>query len=221
MWVRSLALLSGLRNRCCHKLWRRSKIRLGSVAVAVVPATAPIQPLAQKFPHAAYWSFWFWIHSHLVKLLIVFLCELCKTFSDECCFFSPNCSLFVNTEEEYIPDAESVRLQRERHHQPQTCTLSQCFQLYTKEERVKIRRWGKKGGAGARWPWRNTLCPRKLSEIWCLCRFCTCDGRLSVILFRAWTKKVVYISGKTSVNRNALEMNLGIVLFLFFKLLFF
>ncbi|ELK12110.1 Ubiquitin carboxyl-terminal hydrolase 31, partial [Pteropus alecto] len=45
-------------------------------------------------------------------------------------------SLFVNTEDEYIPDAESVRLQRERHHQPQTCTLSQCFQLYTKEERL-------------------------------------------------------------------------------------
>uniref|UniRef100_A0A8I3MRP5 ubiquitinyl hydrolase 1 n=1 Tax=Canis lupus familiaris TaxID=9615 RepID=A0A8I3MRP5_CANLF len=44
--------------------------------------------------------------------------------------------LFVNTEDEYIPDAESVRLQRERHHQPQTCTLSQCFQLYTKEERL-------------------------------------------------------------------------------------
>ncbi|XP_036926567.1 ubiquitin carboxyl-terminal hydrolase 31 [Sturnira hondurensis] len=44
--------------------------------------------------------------------------------------------LFVNTEDEYIPDAESVRLQRERHHQPQTCTLSQCFQLYTKEEQL-------------------------------------------------------------------------------------
>ncbi|XP_045051311.2 ubiquitin carboxyl-terminal hydrolase 31 isoform X2 [Desmodus rotundus] len=44
--------------------------------------------------------------------------------------------LFVNTEDEYIPDAESVRLQREHHHQPQTCTLSQCFQLYTKEERL-------------------------------------------------------------------------------------
>ncbi|XP_066239497.1 ubiquitin carboxyl-terminal hydrolase 31 isoform X1 [Saccopteryx leptura] len=44
--------------------------------------------------------------------------------------------LFVNTEDEYVPDAESVRLQRERHHQPQTCTLSQCFQLYTKEERL-------------------------------------------------------------------------------------
>ncbi|XP_064151763.1 ubiquitin carboxyl-terminal hydrolase 31 isoform X2 [Loxodonta africana] len=45
-------------------------------------------------------------------------------------------SLFVNAEDEYIPDAESVRLQKERHHQPQTCTLSQCFQLYTKEERL-------------------------------------------------------------------------------------
>lgn len=54
---------------------------------------------------------------------------------DKC--FAPNGSLFVNTEDEYIPDAESVRLQRERHHQPQTCTLSQCFQLYTKEERVR------------------------------------------------------------------------------------
>nr|XP_060642413.1 ubiquitin carboxyl-terminal hydrolase 31 [Anolis sagrei ordinatus] len=44
--------------------------------------------------------------------------------------------LFVSTEEEYIPDAESVRQQRELHHQPQTCTLSQCFQLYTKEEQL-------------------------------------------------------------------------------------
>ncbi|XP_062444470.1 ubiquitin carboxyl-terminal hydrolase 31 [Rhea pennata] len=44
--------------------------------------------------------------------------------------------LFVNTEDEYIPDSESVRQQRELHHQPQTCTLSQCFQLYTKEEQL-------------------------------------------------------------------------------------
>lgn len=49
------------------------------------------------------------------------------------------CSLFVNTEDEYIPDSESVRQQRELHHQPQTCTLSQCFQLYTKEEQVGAR----------------------------------------------------------------------------------
>lgn len=42
----------------------------------------------------------------------------------------------MNTEEEYIPDSESVRQQRELHHQPQICTLSQCFQLYTKEEQV-------------------------------------------------------------------------------------
>ena len=33
--VRSLALLSGLRIRCCHKLWCRLQMRLGSgVAVA-------------------------------------------------------------------------------------------------------------------------------------------------------------------------------------------
>ncbi|XP_078520912.1 ubiquitin carboxyl-terminal hydrolase 31 [Lissotriton helveticus] len=44
--------------------------------------------------------------------------------------------LFGNTEDEYVPDSESVRLQRELHHQPQTCTLSQCFQLYTKEEQL-------------------------------------------------------------------------------------
>ncbi|XP_054247092.1 ubiquitin carboxyl-terminal hydrolase 31 isoform X2 [Indicator indicator] len=48
--------------------------------------------------------------------------------------------LFVNTEEEYIPDSESVRQQRELHHQPQTCTLTQCFQLYTKEEQEGDRR---------------------------------------------------------------------------------
>jgi len=46
------------------------------------------------------------------------------------------CSLFGHTEEEYIPDAESVYLHREQHHQPQACTLAQCFQLYTKEEQV-------------------------------------------------------------------------------------
>uniref|UniRef100_A0A8C5R6C2 ubiquitinyl hydrolase 1 n=1 Tax=Leptobrachium leishanense TaxID=445787 RepID=A0A8C5R6C2_9ANUR len=44
--------------------------------------------------------------------------------------------LFGSTEEEYVPDSESVRLQREVHHQPQTCSLSQCFQLYTKEEQL-------------------------------------------------------------------------------------
>ncbi|XP_064178473.1 ubiquitin carboxyl-terminal hydrolase 31-like isoform X2 [Anguilla rostrata] len=44
--------------------------------------------------------------------------------------------LFGHTEDEYIPDAESVRLQKELHHQPQSCTLAQCFQLYTKEEQL-------------------------------------------------------------------------------------
>ena len=34
--VESLALLSGLRNRCCHELWYRLQMWLGSgVAVAV------------------------------------------------------------------------------------------------------------------------------------------------------------------------------------------
>ncbi|XP_030645669.1 ubiquitin carboxyl-terminal hydrolase 31 [Chanos chanos] len=44
--------------------------------------------------------------------------------------------LFGHIEEEYIPDAESVYLHREQHHQPQACTLAQCFQLYTKEEQL-------------------------------------------------------------------------------------
>ncbi|XP_053328275.1 ubiquitin carboxyl-terminal hydrolase 31 [Spea bombifrons] len=44
--------------------------------------------------------------------------------------------LFGNTEDEYVPDSESVRLQREVHQQPQCCSLSQCFQLYTKEEQL-------------------------------------------------------------------------------------
>ena len=35
VWVRSPALLSGLRIQCCHKLWRRSEMQLGlSVAMA-------------------------------------------------------------------------------------------------------------------------------------------------------------------------------------------
>ncbi|XP_032622127.1 ubiquitin carboxyl-terminal hydrolase 31 isoform X2 [Chelonoidis abingdonii] len=48
--------------------------------------------------------------------------------------------LFVNMEDEYVPDSESVRQQRELHNQPQSCTLSQCFQLYTKEEQEGDRR---------------------------------------------------------------------------------
>ncbi|XP_010791243.1 ubiquitin carboxyl-terminal hydrolase 31-like [Notothenia coriiceps] len=44
--------------------------------------------------------------------------------------------LFKRTEDEYIPDAESVRQSKEQHLQPQTCSLAQCFQLYTKEEQL-------------------------------------------------------------------------------------
>ena len=39
MQVQSLALITGVRNRHCHKLWGRLQTRLGSgVAVAVVSA---------------------------------------------------------------------------------------------------------------------------------------------------------------------------------------
>ncbi|XP_071763429.1 ubiquitin carboxyl-terminal hydrolase 31-like [Centroberyx gerrardi] len=44
--------------------------------------------------------------------------------------------LFKRTEDEYIPDAESVRQMKEQHLQPQNCSLAQCFQLYTKEEQL-------------------------------------------------------------------------------------
>ncbi|KAJ7984549.1 hypothetical protein DPEC_G00355950 [Dallia pectoralis] len=44
--------------------------------------------------------------------------------------------LFKRTEDEYIPDAESVRQQKDGHLQPQNCSLAQCFQLYTKEEQL-------------------------------------------------------------------------------------
>lgn len=51
-------------------------------------------------------------------------------------FYTSPHSLFKRTEDEYIPDAESVRQVKEQHQQPQTCSLAQCFQLYTKEEQV-------------------------------------------------------------------------------------
>ncbi|NXE30423.1 UBP43 hydrolase, partial [Ardeotis kori] len=44
--------------------------------------------------------------------------------------------LFGNIQEEVVQDAESVRLQQQAHRQQQSCTLDECFQLYTKEEQV-------------------------------------------------------------------------------------
>ncbi|NXX55884.1 UBP43 hydrolase, partial [Scopus umbretta] len=46
--------------------------------------------------------------------------------------------LFGNIQEEVVQDAESVRLQQQVHRQQHSCTLDECFQLYTKEEQV----WG-------------------------------------------------------------------------------
>ncbi len=45
-------------------------------------------------------------------------------------------SLFGNIQEEVIEDAESVRIQQQNHVQQHSCTLDECFQLYTKEEQV-------------------------------------------------------------------------------------
>ncbi|KAF1507262.1 Ubiquitin carboxyl-terminal hydrolase 43, partial [Eudyptula minor] len=44
--------------------------------------------------------------------------------------------LFGNIQEEVVQDAESVRLQQQAHRQQHSCTLDECFQLYTKEEQV-------------------------------------------------------------------------------------
>ncbi|XP_073809189.1 ubiquitin carboxyl-terminal hydrolase 43a isoform X1 [Danio rerio] len=44
--------------------------------------------------------------------------------------------LFGNIQEEVIEDAESVRIQQQNHVQQHSCTLDDCFQLYTKEEQL-------------------------------------------------------------------------------------
>ncbi|KAM9258133.1 ubiquitin carboxyl-terminal hydrolase 43 [Cariama cristata] len=44
--------------------------------------------------------------------------------------------LFGNIQEEMVQDAESVRLQQQAHRQQHSCTLDECFQLYTKEEQL-------------------------------------------------------------------------------------
>ncbi|KAG5853816.1 hypothetical protein ANANG_G00030530 [Anguilla anguilla] len=55
--------------------------------------------------------------------------------------------LFGNIQEEVVKDAESVRIQQQQHLQQHSCTLDECFQLYTKEEQqlqqgmVKMSLW--------------------------------------------------------------------------------
>ncbi|XP_055078295.1 ubiquitin carboxyl-terminal hydrolase 43a [Periophthalmus magnuspinnatus] len=44
--------------------------------------------------------------------------------------------LFGSIQEEVVKDAESVRAQQQQHLQQHTCTLDECFQLYTKEEQL-------------------------------------------------------------------------------------
>lgn len=58
-------------------------------------------------------------------------------------FKKPDCvcvcvssSLFGSIQEEVVKDAESVRNQQQQHVQQHSCTLDECFQLYTKEEQV-------------------------------------------------------------------------------------
>uniref|UniRef100_A0A672GWB4 ubiquitinyl hydrolase 1 n=1 Tax=Salarias fasciatus TaxID=181472 RepID=A0A672GWB4_SALFA len=44
--------------------------------------------------------------------------------------------LFGNIQEEVVKDADSVRSQQQQHVQQYSCTLDECFQLYTKEEQL-------------------------------------------------------------------------------------
>ncbi|XP_040046969.2 ubiquitin carboxyl-terminal hydrolase 43 isoform X1 [Gasterosteus aculeatus] len=44
--------------------------------------------------------------------------------------------LFGNIQEEVVKDADSVRNQQQHHVQQYSCTLDECFQLYTKEEQL-------------------------------------------------------------------------------------
>ncbi|XP_026772766.3 ubiquitin carboxyl-terminal hydrolase 43 [Pangasianodon hypophthalmus] len=44
--------------------------------------------------------------------------------------------LFGNIQEEVVKDCESVRTQQQQHVQQHSCTLDECFQLYTKEEQL-------------------------------------------------------------------------------------
>ncbi|NXP76006.1 UBP43 hydrolase, partial [Ramphastos sulfuratus] len=45
--------------------------------------------------------------------------------------------LFGSVQGEAVEDAESVGLQQQAHRQQPSCTLDECFQLYTKEEQVR------------------------------------------------------------------------------------
>ncbi|XP_078081601.1 ubiquitin carboxyl-terminal hydrolase 43a [Mustelus asterias] len=45
-------------------------------------------------------------------------------------------SLFGSIQEEVVQDGESVRTQQQAHQQAHSCTLAECFELYTKEEQL-------------------------------------------------------------------------------------
>ena len=54
LWVQSLASFSGLRIQCCHELWCRSQMQLGScISSCIFVALAPIRLLAWGPPYAA------------------------------------------------------------------------------------------------------------------------------------------------------------------------
>lgn len=66
------------------------------------------------------------------------------------------CSLFGNIQEEVVKDSESVRAQQQHHVQQHSCTLDECFELYTKEEQVNNTKAHIILNISSRMPWKIT-----------------------------------------------------------------
>ena len=79
------------------------------------------------------WSVSFPLHYCCISITFccVILHILCNKTLDV-----PGHSLFGNIQEEVVKDAESARNLQQQHVQQHSCTLDECFQLYTKEEQV-------------------------------------------------------------------------------------
>lgn len=85
-----------------------------------------------------------------------------------------------------MKDAESVRNQQQQHLQQHSCTLDECFQLYTKEEQVgdaswtfmKRARWFSPSSVSAHFQWLSFPLRAKLT----LASTCRCGLVLVLVL---------------------------------------
>lgn len=105
----------------------------------------------------------------------------------------PPCSLFGSVQQEAVQDADSVRLQQAAHQQ-HSCTLDECFQLYTKEEQVgaakkphALRCWGAGGDTHTHSFWgAHSMCPQLAPDDAWRCPHCRVPQQGTVQL-RLWT----------------------------------